>query len=166
MRWLGRQLLDRRWWSYACFSGTSEDPLAVVGVLAALTRRPSFLLVDEIKSGSYRGDSPERWKQLCRWAMRRARFTIVNDNSRVELLRDYAALAPTAPVLVYPGCFHQPPRPDPELRRALRERWGLPQDALVIAGAGTPGGSNPACGDPAPGRLPPLPVFAQPPGAG
>ena len=136
MRWLGRHLLDRRWWSYACFSGTSEDPLAVVGVLAALTRRPSFLLVDEIKSGSYRGDSPERWKQLCRWAMRRARFTIVNDNSRVELLRDYAALAPTAPVLVYPGCFHQPPRPDPELRRALRERWGLPQDALVIASSG------------------------------
>ena len=136
LRWLGRHLLDRRWWSYACFSGTSEDPLAVVGVLAALTRRPSFLLVDEIKSGSYRGDSPERWKQLCRWAMRRARFTIVNDISRVELLRDYAALAPTAPVLVYPGCFHQPPRPDPELRRALRERWGLPQDALVIASSG------------------------------
>lgn len=136
VRWLARHLLDRRWWNYACFSGTSEDPLAVVGVLAALTRRPSFLLVDEIKSGSYRGDSPERWKQLCRWAMRQARFTIVNDDSRVELLRDYASLAPTAPVLVYPGCFHQPPQPDPELRRALRERWGLPQEALVIASSG------------------------------
>ena len=136
MRWLTRHLADRRWWTYSCFSGTSEDPLAVVGILAALTGRPSFLLVDEIKSGGYRGDSPERWKRLCRWAMRRARFTIVNDDSRVELLRDYAGLPPAAPVLVYPGCFHQPPPADPELRRELRQRWGLPQDALVIASSG------------------------------
>jgi glycosyltransferase involved in cell wall biosynthesis len=135
-RWLSRQLLQPRWWSYACFSGTSEDPLAVVGVLAALTRRPSFALVDEIKSGSYRGNSPERWKQLCRWAMRRARFTIVNDDSRVELLRQYAGLGPEQPVVVYPGCFHRPPTPDPVLRQTLRQRWGLPQDALVIASSG------------------------------
>ena len=136
VRWLSRHLADRRWWGYSCFSGTSEDPLAVVGLLAALTGRPSFLLVDEIKSGSYRGDSPERWKQLCRWAMRRARFTIVNDDSRVALLRDYASLPPGAEVVVYPGCFHQPPAPDPALRRELRHRWGLPQDALVIASSG------------------------------
>ncbi|MFZ9752194.1 MAG: hypothetical protein ACO3B3_01360 [Cyanobium sp.] len=136
MRWLARHLLEPRWWRYACFSGTSEDPLALVGVLAAMTGRPSFLLVDEIKSGTYRGNSPERWKQLCRWAMRRARFTIVNDDSRVQLLRDYAGLAPAAPVVVYPGCFHQPPTPDPVLRQQLRERWGLPQDALVIASSG------------------------------
>jgi len=135
-RWLSRQLLHPRWWRYGCFSGTSEDPLAVVGLLAALTRRPSFALVDEIKSGGYRGDSPERWKQLCRWAMRRARFTIVNDRARVELLRQYAGLAPHRPVVVYPGCFHQPPTPDPLLRQDLRRRWGLPQDALVIASSG------------------------------
>jgi glycosyltransferase involved in cell wall biosynthesis len=108
----------------------------LVGVLAAMTGRPSFLLVDEIKSGTYRGNSPERWKQLCRWAMRRARFTIVNDDSRVQLLRDYAGLSPAAPVVVYPGCFHQPPPPDPVLRQQLRQRWGLPQDALVIASSG------------------------------
>lgn len=135
-RWLLRHLADPRWWRYACFSGTSEDPLAVAGVLAALTRRPSFLLVDEIKSGGYRGDRPERWKQLCRWAMRRARFTIVNDDSRVQLLRDYAGLSAEARVIVYPGCFHQPPTPDPALRQELRQRWGLPQDALVIASSG------------------------------
>lgn len=135
-RWLSRHLLDRRWWGFACFSATSEDPLAVAGVLAFLTGRPSFLLVDEIKSGTYRGDSPERWKQLCRWAMRRARFTIVNDDSRVQLLREYAGLPTQARVVVYPGCFHQPPQPDPELRRSLRRRWGLPEEALVIASSG------------------------------
>lgn len=136
VRWLARHLAERRWWRYSCFSATSEDPLAVAGVLAALTRRPSFLLIDEIKSGSYRGDSPERWKQLCRWAMRRARFTIVNDESRRGLLRDYASLPPDARVLVYPGCFHQPPQADPTYRRELRRRWGLPQEALVIASSG------------------------------
>jgi glycosyltransferase involved in cell wall biosynthesis len=68
--------------------------------------------------------------------MRRARFTIVNDDSRVQLLRDYAGLSPAAPVVVYPGCFHQPPPPDPVLRQQLRQRWGLPQDALVIASSG------------------------------
>jgi glycosyltransferase involved in cell wall biosynthesis len=92
--------------------------------------------VDEIKSGGYRGNSPERWKQLCRWAMRRSRFTIVNDDSRVSLLREYAGLAADANVVVYPGCFHQPPKPDPEFRRALRRRWGLGEDDLVIASSG------------------------------
>jgi glycosyltransferase involved in cell wall biosynthesis len=136
LRWLSRHLADPGWWGYACFSGTSEDPLAVVGLLAALTGRPSFVLVDEIKSGSYRGNSPERWKQLCRWAMRRARFSIVNDESRVALLRDYASLPREAQVLVYPGCFHQPPARDLAYRQALRQRWGLPQEALVIASSG------------------------------
>lgn len=136
IRWLSRHGIHPRWWRYDCFSGTSEDPLAVVGVLSAITGRPCFSLVDEIKSGSYRGNSPERWKQLCRWAMRRSRFTIVNDDSRVALLREYAHLPPEAPVVVYPGCFHQPPARDPELRRALRRRWGLDQEALVIASSG------------------------------
>jgi glycosyltransferase involved in cell wall biosynthesis len=136
MRWLSRHLLHPRWWTFHCFSGTSEDPLAVVGLLSALTGRPCFSLVDEIKSGSYRGNSPERWKQLCRWAMRRSRFTIVNDESRVDLLREYAGLGRDARVVVYPGCFHQPPQPDSELRKALRRRWGLDQEALVIASSG------------------------------
>jgi hypothetical protein len=135
-RWLSRHLLHPRWWSFDCFSGTSEDPLAVVGLLAALNGKPSFALVDEIKSGAYRGNSPERWKQLCRWAMRRARFTIVNDDSRVALLKNYAGLAPQADVVVYPGCFHQPPPPDPAIRSSLRRSWGLPEQALVIASSG------------------------------
>ena len=136
MRWVSRHLLEPRWWSFDFFSGTSEDPLAIVGLLSTITGRPCFSLVDEIKSGSYRGNSPERWKQLCRWAMRRSQFTIVNDDSRIDLLRHYASLSHNSRVVVYPGCFHKPPQPDPDLRRTLRQSWGLDQDALVIASSG------------------------------
>jgi len=135
-RWLIRNLLHPFWFSISCFSGTSEDPLAVVGVLAALYRRPSFLLVDEIKAGSYRGNSPERWKQLCRWAMRRARFNIVNDTSRIALLRDYARLPASGQILVYPGCFREPLRPSPSRRAELRRHWRFDEGALVVAASG------------------------------
>jgi glycosyltransferase involved in cell wall biosynthesis len=135
-RWLIRNLLHPFWTSISCFSGTSEDPLAVVGVLAALYRRPSFLLVDEIKAGSYRGNSSERWKQLCRWSMRRARFNIVNDTSRIALLRDYARLPASGQILVYPGCFREPPRPSPSRRAELRRHWRFDEGALVVAASG------------------------------
>ena len=126
IRWLVRNLFRRFWFTISCFSGTSEDPLAVVGVLAAIYRRPSFLLVDEIKAGAYRGNSPERWKQLCQWSMRRSNFNIVSDASRIELLKEYARLPEKAKVIVYPGCFFQPPDPDQELRPTLRQNWNLP----------------------------------------
>ena len=70
------------------FSGTSEDPLAVVGVLSAIHRRPAIALVDEIRSGSYRGDARKFWKRLCRLGMRRAELNIVNDASRIDLLKE------------------------------------------------------------------------------
>ena len=136
VRWLIRNLIRRFWTSFSCFSGTSEDPLGVVGLLSAVYRRPSFLLVDEIKAGSYRGNSSVRWKSLCRWAMRRARFNIVNDTSRIQLLRDYAQLPPAAEILVYPGCFHEPPQPSSMLRSELRRQWGMPEDALIVAASG------------------------------
>ena len=133
-RWLLQNALSPRWREYQSFSGTSEDPLAVVGVLAYLHRRPSFALVDEIKSGSYSGNSPEYWKRLCRWAIRRARFAIVNDQSRVSLLREYAGLPPDSETVVYPGCFHAPPPPAPAA--VLRQQWGAPPDALVVGASG------------------------------
>ena len=136
IRWLIRNMLRPFWSSISCFSGTSEDPLAVVGVLSELYRRPSFLLVDEIKAGSYRGNSSERWKRLCRWAMRKARFNIVNDASRIQLLRDYASLSPTSKVFVYPGCFHDPPQPRPSKRSQLRLKWGKGENDLIIASSG------------------------------
>ncbi len=136
MRWLIRNLIRPFWSSIGCYSGTSEDPLAVVGILSLLYRRPSFLLVDEIKAGSYRGNSSDRWKGLCRWAMRTARFTIVNDTSRIQLLRDYAGLPASSKILVYPGCFHEPPQPRSSDRSELRKKWGMAEDALVIAASG------------------------------
>ena len=135
-RWLIRNCFRKFWFSICCFSGTSEDPLAVVGPLAAMYRRPSFLLVDEIRAGSYRGKSPEHWKQLSRWSMRRSGFNIVNDVSRIELLREYAQLPPKAKIIVYPGCFVKPPAQDRELRASLRQQWRLPADSLIIASSG------------------------------
>jgi hypothetical protein len=135
-RWLVRNLVHPFWFTISCFSGTSEDPLAVVGTLAAIFRRPSFLLVDEIKAGAYRGNSPERWKRLCQWSMRRSNFNIVSDPSRIELLKEYARLPEKAKMMVYPGCFFQPPDPDQELRPILRQNWNLPLDALIIASSG------------------------------
>jgi hypothetical protein len=134
LRWLAANALSPRWRQYDLFSGTSEDPLAVSAVLSLVHGRPSFALVDEIKSGSYRGDAREHWKALCRWAMRHARLTIVNDDSRVALLRDYAALPASSNVTVYPGCFHAPPEPAPAA--GLRRQWGAPEGALVIGASG------------------------------
>lgn len=136
-RWLATHALSPRWRSYSVFSGTSENPLAVMGALAFLSGRPSFALVDEIKSGSYRGDAPESWKRVCRWAIRRARFSIVNDATRIPLLRDYAGLGADHQVIVYPGCYYAPPAAPP--RELLRQRWGAPENALVI---GVSGGFN------------------------
>lgn len=140
-RWLAANLLSRQWSKYRLFSGTSENPLAVVAALALRHRRPCFALVDEIKSGSYYGDAPEYWKKACRWAMRRAGFCIVNDASRVSLLRDYAGLDSSSKVIVYPSSLREPPAAAD--RRALRTSWGIPGDAFVI---GVSGGFNETSG--------------------
>ena len=133
-RWLARNVWKPAWRRYSLFSGTSESPLGVVGALAFVTRRPSIALVDEIRSGSYRGNEAESWKRLCRFGMRHASFDIVNDDSRVELLRDYAGLAAKKEVLVYPGGFRDPPRPVD--RDAQRRQWGVSNDALVVGYSG------------------------------
>lgn len=133
-RWLARNILSFRWRNYAVFSATSEDPLAIAATLARVHRRPFFALVDEIKSGSYRGDAPGYWKSLCQWAIRSARMSIVNDETRVELLREYANLPPRSNVLVYPGSFRTPP-PAAE-RSVLREKWGIPHDAFTVCVSG------------------------------
>lgn len=135
-RWLLANAWRPRWRSYVCFSGTSEDPLVAVGVLAALHRRPSFVLADEIRSDLYYGDKPESWKRLCRWAYRRAKLNIVNDEARLDLLRSYASLPRDARLIVYPGCYHKPPRPPADHRAQLRRQWGIPQDAFVLGASG------------------------------
>lgn len=109
LKWCAKNLLSRRWRAYDYFSCTSEDPIVIAGLLSFIYRKPLIFLSDEIKSGSYRGDRAEYWKKLCRWAMRRAAITIVNDESRVSLQRSYASLRAEQSVTVYPGCFLNPP---------------------------------------------------------
>jgi glycosyltransferase involved in cell wall biosynthesis len=133
-RWLLCNALLPFWGRYSLFSGTSEDPLAIVGVLSTLHRRPSIALVDEILSGSYRGDARESWKRLCRFGMRKAELNIVNDTFRIGLLKEYAGLPAGKRIIVYPGCYRYPPRPVD--RKLQRETWGIPEDALVLGSSG------------------------------
>ena len=133
-RWLLRHALLPFWRRYCLFSGTSENPLAVVGVLSAIHRRPAVALVDEIKSGAYRGNAREFWKRLCRSGMRRAELNIVNDASRVELLKEYARFSGDKKIIVYPSGFRNPPLAVD--RRLQRQAWGVPENALVIGASG------------------------------
>lgn len=133
-RWLASNLISRRWRQYSIFSGTSEDPMAAVGVLSALYNKPSVTLSDEIRSGSYAGNRTRRWKQLCRWAMRRSRFQIVNDPVRLELLREYLSMRSTDSMIVYPGCFTDPPQPAD--RNDMRKKWNVRGKNLVVADSG------------------------------
>jgi len=109
LRWFLKNFLNKQWKDYDYFSCTSEDPIVIAGILSLVYRKPLIFLSDEIKSGKYRGDRPEFWKKICRWAMRRAAITIVNDESRISLQRSYASLNADQVMTVYPGCFLQPP---------------------------------------------------------
>jgi glycosyltransferase involved in cell wall biosynthesis len=66
--------------------------------------------------------------------MRRAELNIVNDASRIELLRKYARIPEDKKVVVYPSAFRCPPSPVD--RKLQREAWGLPLDALVVGASG------------------------------
>jgi glycosyltransferase involved in cell wall biosynthesis len=133
-RWLLRNVWRPKWSRYAAFSGTAEDPLAVVGLLSVLHQRPAIALADEIRSGPYSGNRSEHWKRLCRFGMRQAKLTIVNDAARIDLQRGYASLPPHHPVIVYPGSFREPPAPVD--RSKQRRAWGIPDDALAIGASG------------------------------
>jgi len=134
LRWLLRNGISTRWLRYSLVSGTSELPMGVAGIISQLYRIPTACLADEIRTGSYAGNAPARWKALARRGMRRARLTVVNDPSRIPLQRDLARLPASSPVLVYPSSFVQPPAAGD--RAALRARLGIPVDAFVLAYSG------------------------------
>lgn len=133
-RWLAKNAILSRWRKYDIYSGTSEDPMGAVGVLSWLYRKRSFCLADEIKNGSYRGDAPESWKKLCRWAMRRSEFNIVNDESRIEIQMSYAGIEENNSVIVYPGCFRNPPEGNNVQEQ--KKIWGVPNRRIVISHSG------------------------------
>jgi glycosyltransferase involved in cell wall biosynthesis len=134
-RWLLANLCKPTWRNYRAFSGTTEDPLAIVGALGRFWRRPIITLADEIKSGSYAGDRSARWKRLCQRGMRASALTIVNEAERITLQRDYADLTPTQDVMVYPGGFREPPIPID--RGTVRRDRGISDDAFVLCYSGT-----------------------------
>lgn len=133
-RWLMKNAISSKWKRYNVFSGTSENPMAVVGVLSSIYRKPCFCLADEIRSGSYYGSTPEYWKKMCRWGMRRAQFNIVNDGSRIVLQQEYAGLQSTKNVFVYPGCFRTVPASSDRI--VERKRWGISENQFVIGHSG------------------------------
>lgn len=133
-RWIARNLLSRHWLEYSLFSGTTEDPMAFVGLLARTYRRPCITLADEIKNGNYSGDRSLQWKALCRSGMRASALTIVNETERVELHRQYAGLSANHPFVVYPGCFRE--LPAPWNREDTRRARGIPAEALVVCYSG------------------------------
>ncbi len=133
--WLLKNFLNPKWLAYDCISGTSEDPLAVVGLLSLFYGKKSFGLVDEIKSGSYRGDRSELWKMVCKIGLKRANFKIVNDTHRISLLREYATLDKSHSIIVYPGCYRERPLPDGD-NISMKKEWGFPDNAFVIGSSG------------------------------
>lgn len=141
--WIIKNLIRVRWLSYDLVSGTSEDPLGIVGLICSVYGKKGFCLVDEIKSGSYRGDRSVFWKKMCIRAIRNSRFSIVNDTSRIRLLRDYADLDAHKEILVYPGCFYQRPEISPLKREEYRKSWGFNSDDFII---GSSGGFNMTAG--------------------
>jgi hypothetical protein len=132
--WIARQVWRPKWRKYAAFTGTTEDPMALAGLLSRVHRRPLITFADEIYSGSYAGNRGDRWKRLCRFGMRNAALTIVNERERIPLQRTYAGLSEHQPISVYPGCFHDPPPLGD--RERLRAARGLPSDALVLSYSG------------------------------
>jgi glycosyltransferase involved in cell wall biosynthesis len=133
-RWLLQNAWRPAWRRYAAFSCTTENPAAVAGTLARVHRRPLLVLADEIRAGAYRGNTSESWKRRCHAAMRRADLTIVNDDSRVSLQRDYTGLPAARPIVVYPGGYLHPPAPVD--RATQRAQWGFAADDLVLGFSG------------------------------
>ena len=133
-KWLASNIISNRWRQYSIFSGTTEDPLSAVGLLSAVYNKPAVTLSDEIRSGSYSGNRTRRWKQLCRWGMRRSEFQIVNDPVRLDLLKDYLSMQSTDSMIVYPGCFRNPPPSADAV--AMREKWNVKSNNIVVADSG------------------------------
>jgi len=132
--WLQRNLGRRKWRDYDLFLGTADLPMAFAGLLAFLARRPSATVCDEIYLGGYEGHASLYWKSLTRWAMRRARFTIITDEVRNPLQREYAGLPPSHEFIPFPSSYATPyaGRSRAEARRAL----GIAEEDFVLSTTG------------------------------
>jgi glycosyltransferase involved in cell wall biosynthesis len=133
--WLQRHMARRSWREYDLFLGTTDLPMAFAGTIAKLAGRPSVTVVDEIYLGGYEGLATTLyWKKLSQWAMRRAAFTIITDEVRIPLQREYASLPPQHEFLLYPCAY-----PTPYAGRspaAAREALGIAGGDFLLSSTG------------------------------
>jgi glycosyltransferase involved in cell wall biosynthesis len=141
--WLQRHMGRRVWRDYDLFLGTADLAMAFAGTLAKLAGRPSVTVVDEIYLGGYEGLATTLyWKKLSQWAMRRASFTIITDEVRIPLQREYASLSPQHEFVQYPCAY---PTPYSGRSRAdARQALGIADGDFVISSTGA-FTSNNAC---------------------
>jgi glycosyltransferase involved in cell wall biosynthesis len=133
--WLQRHMGRRVWRDYDLFLGTADLPMAFAGTLARLAGRPSVTVVDEIYLGGYEGLATTLyWKKLSQWAMRRAAFTIITDEVRIPLQREYASLPPQHQFALYP-CAYPTPYAG-RSRAAARQALGIPDTDFVFSSTG------------------------------
>ncbi len=105
LKWLAKQLRYRKWKQYHLFLGTSDLPMAVIGVLAMLPRINTVTVCDEIYIGGYQGNAKLYWHPLVKWGMRKSIFTIITDPCRIELQRQYSGLDHKHRFMQYPCCY-------------------------------------------------------------
>lgn len=141
--WLQRHMRRRLWRDYDLFLGTADLPMAFAGTIAKLAGRPSVTVCDEIYLGGYEGMATTfYWKKLSQWAMRRAAFTIITDEVRIPLQREYASLSPQHEFVLYPCAY---PTPYSGRSRAVaRQAFGIDDEDFVISSTGA-FTSNNAC---------------------
>ncbi|HYC59650.1 MAG TPA: hypothetical protein VEK79_08785 [Thermoanaerobaculia bacterium] len=133
--WLQRHMRRAIWRDYDLFLGTADLPMAFAGSIAAFVRKPAVTVADEIYVGGYTGSATLYWKNIARWAMRRSVFTIVTDEVRIPLQREYASLPADHEFVQYPCCYPTPY--DGRSRSAAREALGFHADDFVVSATGT-----------------------------
>jgi glycosyltransferase involved in cell wall biosynthesis len=134
--WILKNICNTKWFSYSIVSGTSEDPLGVVGLIHRIYRRKSICIVDEIKNGTYRGDRSNLWKDMCKMGIKCASLNIVNDESRISLLKEYVSMEQDKEIFVYPGCFVHRPERSKAKREQYRQGWGFEEEDFIIGSSG------------------------------
>lgn len=132
--WLARHAQPWRWRRYQVFLGTCEIPMAMVGWLSFLARRPSITICDEIFTGTYAGNLGARWKRWARTAMHKACATIITDPVRISLQQEYAGLPESHPFLVCPCAFSRGFTAGDV--HAIRQHWGVPDNAFLLGNFG------------------------------
>ncbi|MEO8380887.1 MAG: hypothetical protein ABI779_14580 [Acidobacteriota bacterium] len=133
--WLQRHLRRGKWRAYDLFLGTADLPMAFAGMLAYVAGRPSVSVCDEIYLGGYEGQATLYWKSLTRWAMRRARFTIITDVVRNPLQREYAGLPAGHEFIPFPSSYATPY--DGRSREEARSALGIADDEFVVSSTGS-----------------------------